>query len=272
MNGRRRLQGIGLGIFLAGAVGAAAPGDLSGRWKLNRDASDDPRKKTEEARAQADNQGGGGFRGGGRMGRHGGGRRGGDSPGKNEPSGAMETPDAAEMLRIDHRDPKLVITEGGGREHVLYTDGRKVEEERSFGGTTKITARWKDGHVVVETKPEHGPTYSETYAVTADHKQLTVTRRIPGRGGRRDVEIRRIYDAAASEQEPIPQPPPAASSPRKQDRPVSAGEARQGLAPLSPVRLEPDRLVEGRTSPLRLPEPLLEKGQSLEHLGAARLG
>lgn len=232
MNLHRRLLGICFGILLAGAAGAAAPGDLSGTWKLNRDASDDPRKKMEEARAEGDPSGGGGWRGGG-MGHHGGHRGSGDSSGDRGSSGAMEPSAEAETLRIDHQDPRLVITDGAGREHVLYTDGRKVEEERSFGGTTKITARWKDGHVVVETEPERGPSYTDTYAVTADRKQLTVTRHIKGRGRRGDVEIRRVYDAVLPEEQATP--PPAPESPRE----ASAGEAREGAAPLGPVRLEP---------------------------------
>ena len=91
-----------------------------------------------------------------------------------------------------HRDPELRITDGLGRERVLYTDGRKIEEERS-AGTMKIRAKWKDGRVVVATTPEHGPKIKETYAVTADGSSMTVTTTIEGRG--RDLEFRRVYDA-----------------------------------------------------------------------------
>jgi len=231
MNRHRLLLGICLGILLAGAAGAAAPGDLSGTWKLNRDASDDPRKKIEEARAEGDQSGGGGWHGGG-TGHHGGRRGGGFSSGDRRSSGDMEPPADGDTLRIDHQDPRLVITDGAGREHVLYTDGRKVEEERSFGGTTKITARWKDGHVVVETEPERGPSYTETYAVTGDHKQWTVTRRIRGRGRHGDIEIRRVYDAVSPEEHAAP--PPAPENPRE----ASARKAREGAAPLGLVGLE----------------------------------
>ncbi|MGE5276067.1 MAG: hypothetical protein ACM3SU_03650 [Acidobacteriota bacterium] len=227
MHRQRLFLGIGLGILLVGAAGAAAPGDLSGTWKLNRDASDDPRRKMEEARAEGGRSGGSGWRG-----RHGGHRGGGDFSGDRASPGDTEPPAEADTIRIDHQDPGLVITDGAGREHVLYTDGRKLEEERSFGGTTKITARWKDGHVVVEAEPERGPSYTETYAVTADHKQLTVTRHIKGRGRRGDIEIRRVYDAVSPDDHATPPPAPANA------RPASAGEACEGAAPGGPVRLE----------------------------------
>src|ERR1700751_2141929 len=65
------------------------PPSILGAWKLNRDESDDPRKKMQDARsADAGRGGGGGGRGGGRLGipgmgggAYGGGRR---SGGGNE--------------------------------------------------------------------------------------------------------------------------------------------------------------------------------------------
>ena len=58
--------------------------------------------------------------------------------------------------------------------------------------TAKVRARWKDGHVVVTTTPEHGSKIVETYAVTADGSILTVTTAIEGRG--REIAFRRVYD------------------------------------------------------------------------------
>jgi hypothetical protein len=191
---------LGILIFLP-IVGLALPanlrGNLSGTWKLNRDLSDDPREKMREARESG---GGGGARGGGGFGGHRGGGRGGGFRGRRrdaEPEGGSgdveDVTRAFETLSIVHRDPELRITDGIGREHVLSTDDRRIEEERS-AGTVKIRARWKDGHVVVTTTPEHGPTLTETYAVTADGSVLTVTTKVEGRG--RTFEFRRVYDHA----------------------------------------------------------------------------
>ena len=192
--------GILLGLPATAARSEQQPGNLSGTWKLNRDASDDPRKKMEEMQSQGGGSGsgsGGGWSGG--SGRHGGHRGyGGGSSQDGSSSDAMTDRAATwQSLQIEHADPQLIIRDGAGREHTYFTDGRKTEEERSFGGTTKIKAQWKEGHVVVEIDPEKGRSYTETYSVTADHKQLTVTTRFKSRGSRGDVEIRRVYDAAA---------------------------------------------------------------------------
>ena len=173
-------------LILLPIVGLALPanlrGNLSGTWKLNRDLSDDPGEKMREARESG---GGGGARGGGFRGRH----------REAEPEGGSgdveDVTRAFETLSIVHHDPELRITDGLGREHVLSTDDRKIEEERS-AGTVKIRARWKDGHVLVTTAPEHGATLTETYAVTADGSVLTVITKVEGRG--RSFEFRRVYD------------------------------------------------------------------------------
>ncbi|HEX9287758.1 MAG TPA: hypothetical protein VF999_10885 [Thermoanaerobaculia bacterium] len=182
-------------LLLPRASPAVGAGDLSGTWKLDRERSDDPAQKFREGGGSTRRGfgGGGGFRGGrggGFGGRHGRPTDEGEAKGGSD---LFEGGRAFDLLTIVHRDPELRITDGIGREHVLYTDGRKIEEERS-AGTTKIRARWKEGRVVVATTPEHGPKITETYAVAADGSSLTVTTRIEGR--EREIEFRRVYEAA----------------------------------------------------------------------------
>jgi len=183
-------------LLLPHAGLAIGPGDLSGTWKLDRERSDDPTKKLREGggpSGRGSGGGGGGFRG--RRGGSGFGGHHGRPTNEGEENGGtdfFEDSRAFDLLAIVHRDPELRITDGLGRERVLYTDGRKIEEERS-AGTMKIRAKWKDGRVVVATTPEHGPKITETYAVTADGSSMTVTTTIEGRG--RDLEFRRVYDA-----------------------------------------------------------------------------
>jgi len=214
-----------LGIALAAATFTAAQGlaaldlpNLSGTWQLNKDQSDDPEKVIKDARSESG--GGRGSSGGGMgMGRHhgggggGGGSRGGSgdsssSGGFNERFAALET------LQIQHKDPTLEITDAAGRERTLYTDGRKTEEEHSYGGTTAVTASWKDGHLEVVSKPESGAKITETYAVAADRSQMTVTTKVEG-GRSGSYTIRRVYDAvapgvpkAAPNKAPTPRPAP----------------------------------------------------------------
>ena len=180
-------------ILLAAPGGravAGGPSDLSGRWKLNHDLSEDPGERMREAgRGGSAPRGGRGGYGGGRRGRFGGGRA--APEGEESPRPSFD-PESVETLSIVHHDPELKIIDAFGREHALSTDGRKVEEERS-AGTVKMRAEWKDGHVVVTSAPEHGPKIVETYAVTADGSALTVTTKIENRG--RSFEYRRVYDA-----------------------------------------------------------------------------
>ena len=195
-------------------TGTGALANLSGTWKLNKDLSDDPQQKMKDARSES---GGGGGRsgghhgggGGGGGGRGWGGRSGGSGSGSGDegsrPAEDMTT--ALQHLKIDHQDPALTIEDGIGRQHHLFTDGRKVEEERSYGGTTEIHTVWKDGHVVVTTQSEKGPKITETYAVAADGSQLTVTSKIETRHGG-SVEIRRVYDAVKPLPATTPTPVP----------------------------------------------------------------
>ena len=214
---KRLFRGLAVGILAAAWVSparAASPSDLTGNWKLNRDASDDPRKKMEESQATSgssgdDTQGGDGSGGGSSYGHGGGGHHGHHGRGGDGSGGPVSPPPAMDSLQIVHQDPKLVVTDSSGREHVYYTDGRKSEEERSFGGTTAISAAWKDGHVVVDVAPEHGRPYTETYAVTGDGKQLTITTTWKSRGNGKALEIRRVYDAVAETPKPAADGPPA---------------------------------------------------------------
>ena len=213
-----RCLAIGLGILLTrlSAYSGGLP-DLSGTWKLNTAQSDDPQQKFKEGGSssggsdsgdsgQSAPPSGGGYGGGGWGGHHGGHggghRRGGGGGDSGQGPAALE---GRETLVIKHADPQLAITDAAGRERVLYTDGRKIEEERSYGGTTKVQAIWKDGHVEVTSQSEKGPKITQSYAVSADGSQLTVTTQIDGR---RKVTIHSVYDAVHEQPAaPAPEPP-----------------------------------------------------------------
>jgi hypothetical protein len=206
--------------------------DLTGTWKLDKDASDDPQKAMREAGPSEGARGGygregsmGGGGGGMGMGRghgHGGSSGGSWHGGDRGESGEQGRPDwsesfaALETLQITDREPMLTITDAYGHERVVYTDGRKTQEEHSHGGTTTVRASWKDGHVQVVSTPETGQKVIETYAVAADGSQLTVTTTIEG-GRRSPITILRIYDSARPGAPKTA--PPAASPTRAPSRP-----------------------------------------------------
>lgn len=211
---------LGLRMTLAGAaaVHAVTLPDLSGTWQLNKDASDDPEKAMKDARASGGSSGGsGGMSGGMGMGHghgHGGSGGGGGSSrgggGRGADPGAADASPAGsfaslQTLQIRHRDPELTLTDAAQHERVVYTDGRKVEEERSHGGTTAVTASWKDGHIEVVSKSESGTKITEVFAMTADGAQLTVTTRVEGSRGP-TFTFRRVYDAVKPPAETAPSP------------------------------------------------------------------
>jgi hypothetical protein len=194
-------------------VGSGALANLSGTWRLNKDLSDDPQQKMKDARSESGGGGGhSGGRHGGGMGRGSGGRSGGSGSGDEGPRPLEDMATALQQLKIDHQDPALTIEDGLGRLHHLFTDGRKIEEERSYGGTTEIHAVWKDARIVVTTQSEKGPKTTETYAVAADGSQLTVTSKIEMRRGG-SVEIRRVYDSV----KPLPAATPTPGPPSDDD-------------------------------------------------------
>ena len=174
-------------------VDANARPDFSGIWKLNTDLSEDPREKMQEARGSSGGRSGGSFGGRGGMG-GGGGRRGGGDSGDKGGDGAMrlgETLAAQKVLTISHKDPELVIRDLNGRSRTLFTDARKLEEERSEG-TAKVQTKWNDRSVVVVTKVG-GRETTETFERAADGAHLFLTTKIDG--GRGSFSFRRVYDA-----------------------------------------------------------------------------
>ena len=212
MHDGRRIPTIltALHLSLAGAVALPAVGlpDLTGFWRLNRAMSDDPATVMKGSRDSGDPAGDGSM-GRGRGRGHGMGR-GGSAHSRDEGAVDRDFFAALQTLRIRHAEPALTITDDFGRECIFYTDGRKAEDEQSYGGTTKVTARWKDGRIEVTSVPQKGRKIVQTYAITADRAQLTVTTQFEG-GRRSDVTIRRVYDAVpeGAPSPPAPQAPPA---------------------------------------------------------------
>ena len=226
----RTLAFFGLAVGASLALRALDMPNLSGTWQLDRDASDDPKKVMEEARAAAPGGGGSGG-GGGHGGGHGhgggggsggmggmgssggsGGRHGSGSGSGNEPGAPGPDPEmlaALETLTISHAEPKLTITDASGHERVVFTDGRPIEEERSHGGKIKVEAQWKDGHIEIVSKPETGAKVTESLSITADGSHLTVTTKLEG-GRAGTIRIRRIYDAVKPPTTPAATEKPAA--------------------------------------------------------------
>jgi hypothetical protein len=205
MSHRRAVAGGWLFACAALAAGGARAGDapdLTGYWKLNRERSEDARKKIADAR-EDDRRGlgklgplGPGPRGGGPMGSGPMGRRPvsdptarGRMPGDADvPGGSVTSP--PETLVIAQADGEITFDDGQDVRRVR-ADGKKVKRE---GGAVELKARYKDGDLVIEADRDEAGKSVTTYHVTTDRKELHVTTHLELATGEQ-IEVQHIYEA-----------------------------------------------------------------------------
>ena len=201
------IAGMALLSAAAPATGAGeqAATSLSGKWKLNAEASDDARDKMHQAggaRRGPGGMGGGGRRPGGGGGRGGfggggmGGRRGG-GPGQGrdggDPREAMRVAaEAAQELTITQTAAEVAVLETDGRLRAFHPDGKGYKDSAG----AEVKTRWRDARLVVETHPDRGPKIVETFSVDPKPRRLVVSLVFEGRSGA-PVTIRRVYDPVA---------------------------------------------------------------------------
>jgi hypothetical protein len=152
---------------------SSAP-NLGGTWKLNKDQSDNPQEKIQEA-------GGFGGRGGG-MGR---GRRGGGNGGMM--SGLSQ-------LKIEQSGSSIKIANADGREIAQYPSSGS--SSGSSGATP--AAEWHGAQLVSTTEGRRGGSVTRTFELSPDGKQLYVTTKIENPRLQQPVSIRFVYDPAKS--------------------------------------------------------------------------
>ncbi len=181
--------------------------DLAGSWKLNRDDSDDPRKKMQEARGAGGSSGGSGPHGGGRgggvgfpfpgggggrgpYGGHGGGTRGGQSDEDRQQMQELSNPAAS--LTIAQKGAEVDLTDDQNRKRVLYTDGRKLQKSKD-ANYQEAAAQWEGSRLAWEEKGSRGGKISHSLELAPGGKQLYETLHLDsGRGS--PVVIRYVYD------------------------------------------------------------------------------
>ena len=100
--------------------------------------------------------------------------------------------DPAERLSIEQGSLEIVFEEEFGRRRALRVDGRK---RKADNGMSEITAGWKEGRLVVETRAARGGRTSESWELSEKEQRLTCTIRLEGRLGGK-VTIARVYDRA----------------------------------------------------------------------------
>ena len=178
---------------------------ILGAWKLNRDESDDARKKMQDARGANGGAGGGG-RGGVRMGIPGmgggplGGRRGGGGSGNKsdedrqrmqgvvEPARSLNVAEAKKDVEVDVFDDQQ-------RKTAIFTDGRKLEKSKD-ANNQEVAAHWEGNRLVTDEKSPNGQKMSRTYELSYDGTQLYETLRLTKGRSNSQISIRYVYDQA----------------------------------------------------------------------------
>ncbi len=180
--------------------------DLTGKWQINREKSDNPRDMMRRGGRGPGSggpggppPGGGGFPGGPPPG---GGFPGGGDPPSQEQMERMrarmeEGMRAAEALEISQRGVEITVNETGDEKTVhtqtYITDGRKAERDTERG-KLETRAKWKGQKLVVEMKTQHGGTITRTYELASGGRQLYVTVKIENEGMPGTISIRSVYD------------------------------------------------------------------------------
>jgi hypothetical protein len=142
--------------------------NLAGTWKLNKDESDDPQQKMQEA-------GGYGGRGGGmRGGRGRGGRRGG----------------------IMQNASQITITQTESSAKVTDASGRVLAEFGNSSSNDPRAAQWQGKQLVVKIQGRRGGSNTRTFELSPDGKQLYMSTTIDNPRFQQPVTFRFVYDPA----------------------------------------------------------------------------
>ncbi len=179
---------------------------ILGRWKLNLDDSDDPRKKMEDARTS---RGGGprsgngvsiaGFPIGGR-----GGNRGGESEEDQQRTQSMIAPsNSLALAQKDPKDPEVDLTDDLNRKRALFTDGRKLQKpDPKDDSYEEIAAHWDGSRLVTDEKGPRGGKMSRTFELSYDGAELYETLRFTVGRSNTPVDIRYVYEPVPSSSAP----------------------------------------------------------------------
>jgi len=175
---------------------------ILGAWKLNRDESDDPRKKMQDSRSS--NGGGGGGYGGRRGGMGGGypgghrggyGGSGGESDQERQKMQELLTP--ANAITLSMTGAEVDLMDDQSRKRALMTDGRKLQKSKD-ANYQEIAAKWEGNRLVTDEKDPRGNKMSRTFELSSDGMQLYETLHMTVGRTSTPLVIRYVYDPTAT--------------------------------------------------------------------------
>lgn len=178
---------------------------ILGTWKLNRDESDAPRKRSDDDRG-SDTGGYGGRRSGG--GYPGGGYPGGGRGGMGGPRGESDE-ERQKMRELTTPPSKITLSMTGAevdlmddqdRKRAFMTDGRKLQKSKD-ANYQEIAAHWDGKSLVTDEKSPRGGKMSRRFELSEDGRQLYETLRVESSGrGNRSITMRFVYDIPVTTQ------------------------------------------------------------------------
>jgi hypothetical protein len=179
---------------------------ILGQWKLNRDDSDDPRKKMDDARTSRGSGSGrssGVSIGGFPIGGHSGGRGGESDEDRQRIQEAITPANSLTLAQKDPKDPEVDLTDEQNRKRALFTDGRKLQKPDSKDDSyQEIAAHWDGPRLVTDEKSPRGGKMSRTFELSYDGTQLYETMRLTTGRSNTPLDVRYVYDPASSSAAP----------------------------------------------------------------------
>lgn len=180
----------------APAASTSARPKLAGSWTLNKDLSDDPRQKMQQAMGNSGGQGEGGEGGqgggGGWQGRRGGGGPGGPGGGRTQDM---------DLLTITQSDASVKIMSASGRLLTQTSDevssNPQSSNQSDSGNRPRFAppvAQWQGNQLVSVMEGRRGGKTTRTYELSPDGSQLIVTTKIENERFNNPVVIRQVYD------------------------------------------------------------------------------
>jgi hypothetical protein len=167
---------------------------ILGAWKLNKDDSDDPRKRAEDSRGSSGGYGGrrsgGGWPGGGGMG----GRRGGYGGESDEQRQKMlELFSPPKSMTFSMTGAEVDLLDDRDRKRALMTDGRKLKKSKD-DNYQEIAAKWDGNRLVTDEKDPRGNKMSRAFELSEDGRQLYETLHLKMGRSNTETSFRFVYD------------------------------------------------------------------------------
>jgi hypothetical protein len=178
---------------------------ILGAWKFNRDDSDDPRQRLQDARGgDRQGRGSGGRIGGGYPGGRGG--YGGRSESDQEREKMQELFRPADRFTIDMTGAEVDLVDDQERKRAFMTDSRKLQKSKSVG-YEEIAAHWDGNRLVTDERDARGEKMSRSFELSHDGRQLFETVHMTVDRNDTSLVIRYVYDEV--------EPPSSRSDTRK---------------------------------------------------------